>query len=527
MQHNTYGGKEILMIQKNMKERGYSSHLRRFRKGRQVIAFLIFLCMGFSLASCKGGKGEVLVSYKKGKIKGKITRSDLQRIMFLRYSSLRKDDITVKLQTSILKDYASAKLIRLEAPELGLLDDPEYREGTLLSDEKAKIAAYSYHIQKKADKTMRFHFMEIQFLYLEKKKDDKGELLPGGARVEEAERILQVLNDPKTSDTKVEEEIYKQSEHPRYRLVGGYLAPICTSCSDVPLKDIVEQLRVTVKGKFIKTSLPEGSAVWLVRKVKEYEVKKQGISKYLEKYYKKAASIARKYTADLSPAEKSQSFIRQLLMDEKDIKSLAEGKMERLVSTEKRELLPNRLFEIRDKRNYSLNEIVGSESQIVTAPSLDTVLFSVGSKTYSYAEVLERMGGRDNAPKSFPEQMSLTRSVIIPVALLSNESFFEDVKKNPDYAFVRDYLESNILLLLHIKKRAGGEPKVTEQEILEKYNKDKDVLYSADSFAKVKDTVRRRLLRDKYDQVVDKIQKELYKKYNLEIKSDRLKESKV
>ena len=245
----------------------------------------------------------------------------------------RRETNSTDLQQRVLKSYLFSQLIAHEAgPEIQ--QSKQYQKQALFLKEKAMLSAYELYLREK-EENFRFDFIEMQLIFLQKgkEKEKSKSAANENSRLKEAQKLLSKLNSPQMSDADIEEQVYQISEHPRYRLQGGYLDPVCISCSANPLDDIMEEIKKAKPAKFIVVDRP--NALWLLRVIKKYTIDEDDIQEKLESFYRKRARVARKYVAKLPPNAPERKQLQDWFNQEK-MESLAKQSSQWLLQKEKR-----------------------------------------------------------------------------------------------------------------------------------------------------------------------------------------------
>ena len=489
------------------------------------------------LLGCDSG-GEVLASYEKDQKTYEVERRQLRWLIKMQNQNTRTQKPSTDMQQQVLKSCLFSQII---AHELGpeIRQSRSYQEQTLFLKEKAKLAAYEIYLREKGE-NFRFDFIEMQLIFLSKEKKEKSESkAKENSLSKERQQLLSKLNSPEMNDADIEEQVYQISEHPRYRLQGGYLDPICTSCNTNPIGDIMEDIEKAKPGKF--TVIYRSNALWFLRIIKRYTVDEDEIQERLESFYRKRARVGRKYIAKLPPTSPQRKQL-QTWFDQKKMESLAKQSSQWLLQKEKNSFALSKLNEIRREGKYSLYEAgklntrpeAQTKKKAKITYTLDTPLYSLNGKDYKYGDLQREIAilQKDSQTqkikeiKDIAQQLRIMHTLLLPLRILGKEEDFQKAMQSRIHDFIYGFIKNRVLTLSYYEQeREKIQPK--QSDVLKNYKENKEIRYKGKSRKEALDLIRKELKQSLFVQWQKKKQKELSKKYKLSIKNELLKADKV
>ncbi|MCR9144453.1 MAG: hypothetical protein NXI24_19600 [bacterium] len=485
-----------------------SSHRFHFLSGASRVGVAI---LALSLFAACGNGGEVLATYKGGEV----TRAELRNMFSMIYGPEAQSQATIDQQNQLITNYSLMKIAAIEAREQKLDETDDVRNRTVLKKLQSQLFAYNTHLRNNAD-DVELSFIEMQFVYLP--------VRAGGAdnteaRDAEAEELLAKLNEVKDDSAALEELIYQRTEHQRYKWLGGYLDPHCTSCRPNPLSFLTDPLKESEEGTFIKINSPE--AIWLIRKYRAYERSLDDLDGIFENYHTRTMRIAKNRRGELPEAEQQSPVFQQIIMDEAAIETLAKQQTDRLKRTETNGILTNRLNDLRESKKLEL--LPPSRVQGEADPAAfqeDTALFTIGERTYTYGDLNKALG---EAAGDVPlkEKLQILNSLIVPMVLLEDESDYQAVEGNDDYEFMMTLRENEALASTYYSKNQP-EVKVSEEQIIEQYNIGRQNRFKGQSLGQARAAIRANLEGSQRQAGQMKVQGELTQKYDLKIMREKL-----
>ena len=479
-----------------------------------IFGALVLTLSLFVFATACNGDGQVIATYEGGEV----TRGELRSMFDMIFGPEAAEQATIDQQNQLITNYALMKIAAQEAQKQGLAESDDVRNRTVMKEQQSQLFAYNTYLRDSVDDA-KLKFIEMQFVYLPIRANAGG-TNDAEAREAEAADLLAQLNKIKDDSAALEDMIYQRTEHQRYKWLGGLLDPHCVSCRPNPLNFLTDPLKDAKEGEFVQIKSPE--AIWLIRKVREYERSLDDLNDIFLDYHTKTMRIAESRRANLPEAERNSPVFQQIMMDEAAIKTLAEQQADRLKRTETNNLLTNKLNELREQKKLEL--LPPSRPQ--TEPTAedykdDTAMFTIGERTYTFGE-LNKALGTAAAAVPIKEKLQILNSIVVPMVLLEGESDFADVKGNDAYEFMLKLRENEALASAYYSKNQPSTA-VSEAQIAEQYNIGRQNQFKGKSLAEVRDAIRSNLEGSERQAAQMKVQGDLTQKYKLEIKRDLLK----
>ena len=500
------------------------------RKG--FFCSLLLLALSLSLfAGCDKGD-EVLASYEKDQKTHTMRRQELRWIIKMQNQGSKTQKPSTALQQQILKSYLFSEVIAQEKAEEAQ-ESEYYQKQAIFLEEKAKLASYELYLREEGE-SLHFEFLEAQIVFFPKDKSESG--AKEAALSKEKEALLKELNSPKLNDEDIEDKVYQISEHPQYRLQGGYLDPMCISCATNPFSDMMKEIEKAKANKFIAIHRP--NAIMFLRVIKRYTIDEDEVKDKLESFYRKRARVARKYINKLGAAGSPQRARLADWFKQDKMEELAEQQANWLLKKEKASYTTSKINELRKKRKYKVHE--AGQLQADFGPQkvkkdivykADTPLYSLDSKDYSYGDLQKEIEElqknlKTKEPLDEKQKIRIMRAFLIPLRLLEEEKDFQKLMEGPLYKFVYNFIKNRLITLSYYDKERN-KIEVSQAEVLKNYQKNKDTLYKGRKRAEALKLSRAELQRALFSKWQKEKQEELSKKYKFRIKSKLLKADKV
>lgn len=494
-----------------------------------TVIFCALLSTSLLFISCNSDD-EVLASYEKEQKIHTINRRQLRWLLKMRAQNAKSKKASTDLQQKALKSYLFSQILAHEI-DPKIRQSKQYQRQVLFLKEKAKLSAYELYLREK-DESLQLDFIEAQFIFLRK---EKGKSKDSHKGQKEAENLLQKLNSKQMSSSDIEEQVYQISEHPRYRLQGGYLDPICVSCSANPLRDVMEEIKKAKPAAFIMIQRP--NAFWLLRVIKEYSVDEDEVQEKFETFYRKRARVARKYLGKLgSNALQKREF--QSWFNQKEMEKLARQTSEWLLQKEKNSFVFSKLNKLRKKRKYtiypaakisSISKAGGGRSEKIKYRE-DTPLYSLDGKDYKYGDLqreIKKIHKDEGAEiQGLARELRIMHALLIPLSLLEKEEDFQKAMKSGFYDFVYSFIKTAALTLAYYQQEKE-KIELSQTEVLKNYKEYKETHYKGKTKKETLKLIRRSLKQKIFEQWKKKKQAELSKKYKLVIENKLLKADQV
>ncbi len=479
----------------------------------------LFACAALlAFTTACGGAGEVLATYKGGEV----TRGEVRDMFSMIYGPEAQSQATIDQQNQLITNYALMKVAALEATEQGLDSSDEVKNRVAMQETQSHLFAYNTYLRDNADE-IELRFIEMQFVYLPVRKSG-AETDDSAAREAEAAELIQKLNELKDQPAELEDLIYQRTEHQRYKWLGGFLDPHCTSCRPNPLSFLTDPLKEAEEGVFIQVKSPE--AIWLIRKYRDYERSLDDLDGIFKNYHERTMRIAKNRRGQLPEAERDAPVFQQIIMDDAAIENLSKQQTDRLKRTETNGILTNQLNDLREEKKLELlppSRVQGEPPEDAYTDGI--ALFTMGegesASTYTYADLNKELGPAA-AAVPLTEKLQILNSLIVPMALLNGEADFEDVKGNDDYEFMMKLRLNEALASAYYSKNQPP-VEVSEAQIAEQYNIGRQNRFKGQSLAQARESIKAGLESSQRQESQMKVQGELTQKYELKIMREKLK----
>ncbi len=499
-----------------------------------VFFFYIVLLFFLLLPHCNDDK-TVLGSYKKDGATLSINRQELGWLLSLQANGdFDGKKPSTDVQQKVLKSYLRIQIAynKIEQKKIKeeIENSPIYKNRSLLLEERMKLAAYETFLREEKE-GIRYEFIEPQLVYLAFPKNETSPQKGGTEKMskkiasymKKTNEILSQLNSSQLTEQDKEKKIYQISEHPRYRLQGGYIDPICTSCATNPFSEFIDALEKVEMGKFVQIRQP--NSIWLLRVVKKYTIEKDQIEDRFETFYGKTTRIAKKYIKLLPEGDPSQSYLKQIALTQKQIEDISSQKAKRISQNEKKNLIFSKINKLKKKNKYILHKagnvnLTKTKEEKITYKD-DTPLYSINGKKYLYDQLRKNFTATKESLSKIDQQLQLMHNIIIPLALLEKEESFQKNMRSDLYKFIRDFIQKQILVTAYYTKKRN-EIKISASDIQAKYQTYKNGRYADISKKIALDNIRKEMQQTTFTKWLQEEQKKETKKYNLIIQNDLL-----
>ena len=494
--------------------------------------FLVILILLSVFSKCND-ENQVIANYEIDNKKGTFIRKQLRWLVQLQAQRLQGRKATTEEQQQLVKAYLFSKLIAHDIDTDSLIKSDLYKEQSFLLKERVKLTAYELYLRN-LDQDLEYKFIETQVLFLKKDEKDTKE------KDKEADELIIELNSDKISDNDVIEKIYQRSENPSYKLQGGYLEPICTSCGRSSFHDFIEKLNKSKPGKFIK--IDQGPFIWIIRIAKKYSIDEDDIQDKLESFYRKLARVSRKYINKLPKNDPERKKLSQLFEQDK-MENLAKQKSERFIKQAKQSYLQHKISQLRESNNFSLSEefknfsLANANKDAKKSKqklSNDSLLYTLDGKKFLYRDLKAKIEIINNNAgtvvkqkiKGVEKELQILNGLLIPLALLEKVNEFKTFETNEIYKFIDQLIRNKILKdIYYIEERKDS--KIDEAEVQKRYLAGKKTRFKNQPTKVAKEMLRRELRQSSFLNWEKKKQKELSTKYKLKINNNLLKSDEI
>ena len=477
---------------------------------------LASLFLALLALSCGPSPSEVLATFNGGRV----SRSEMRRLMVLALGPDARDKASVELQTAKLRQIALMKIVALEFQKEGPPKDFLTKKEKLkhLYDLEAQQLSYSYELKQDAQ-DFGIPLVELQFLFL---RQDTG----APSREDEARAYLEQLNSAKKQMTsaEIEDFIQKKSEHGRYKWIGGYVEPFCLICdSRSPLLGIpsseIEKILEKSDAKFVLLSRPGGYLI--LRKIASEEIALEDLEDYQLRYFRKTMRLANHYAQHAPPPEKAAARRAAIAQNDEQLERAnyqiaqrAKDQYLQAITRIRVEKLRRRLhfeWKLKDPQSYA--------SLLKPDAPDDLVLFSIQSKPYTKKDLdsdLKNLGLAEESPASLS---SIINGILIPYKLLMHDPDFRDSKATENFQFFRKLIELREANKAYFARLP--EPRISEKEIRDFYKKQKGI--NKPLTKELKKQIKGFLLNKARNKQAQTRSQELAASYQLTIKTKLLK----
>ncbi len=484
------------------------------------IIFLFFLLV---FASCSK-KEEILVEIKNNERIETIKRKDLQFVAHL--NQLETKQLSIAVQSQILEELAFLTVGELEQKSNeNIYDQKEIKKNLFFSDKKAFLNAINFVIQKKfSDYT--YHFITFRLLFLKKNQDFN--------REEEANAILNELNAT-TKEEELEKIFFEKNENIRYKILAGYVEPFCYNCGQNPIQNLIEPLLNEKENKFILVSDPNG--YWILKKLDQKQIKESKISSLYEDYYKKTQFIARKFfnnqnlTKDFTETD-LKNLKQQILIENSKINEISKEHANHQIKILKKSSFNIHLQELQKKQNFSIEEetLKKLNENPLNQWNPDDVLFQLNQKTYRISDFYQQIqqAGLQLDDFSKEELLNLIFQVFINYEILKTSPYAKEAEEEAKVFLdlIQKQVYTNFYIRLQMANLDVSEDEITKYYELRKNNEFK-VNQRILPLNEVYNRIQQTLLLEKRQKKVVEVKDRLFKKYQVKIYKERLKEGSI
>ncbi|MBX7057488.1 MAG: hypothetical protein K1X75_05435 [Leptospirales bacterium] len=472
------------------------------------------LCCLLLIAGACVRAGETLAEFQGGSIE----RRDLRYLLRLYHGQQAEAESSTEEQDRLLRAYALQRIASQAAESAGLQNSAEFKRSQTILESRARLLAANLRlIESFADRKLKFY--EMQFLLL------AAAPTPGSSatRLQEAKDLLQQLDRIQDKDQEVEDLISRKTDQTTYRYLGGYIDPHCVSCQPNMLSFLTDKLKDAAEKKFVIVETP--TAIYLIRKYREYEMEPDEVRQRYQSFYNRVNTVALRLTGGLSQAQRQQpemqALLGQIMMPEAQRNEMAKQQAERIMVQEGRNPLNSRMMSLRETLPVELAPALQGESAApFAALADDAMLFKVGDRIFTRGELRQRL--KDAGPLTPEQELQALTNVILPEAVLAQDSEFASIEESDEYRFALEYYRCGALEQAYYQQELHPAA-VTETQIVEWYNLRRQQSYANKSLAEVRASIRAQLENDERQRAIQELQQKLAEKYNLAVQRDRLK----
>ncbi len=528
--------------------RSPKTYFKKNQASLVYLAYSVITLLTLSLFVQCDKSNQILVSYEKDGQSKAITRQELRWLISLQNKNPGKKP-SIEFQQQLLKNYSFSLFLSQEVNPKNLEENEKYKVSSQFLNEKIKLAAYELYLHQQ-DKNINFDFVEIQLIFLRnqsQKEEKKNTSAKPSSRLQEAQMLANDLNtivlgkkengnieatrkNIEATSEDIEEKIYQVSEHPIYRLQGGYIDPICTSCAKNPLQDLNEIIKKAKLGKFFVT--PQNNTILIVRVIKKYSIDQDDLLTTFETFFRKTSRTGRRYVAKSPQGSINQQQLRQIVLQQSQIEELAKRKTDWLINQESRNRLLSKVNQIKKEKGYILKK-AGQMNQ--GKPALaqidyksDTVLYSLNNKDYTYGslekqiKVARKQQKQPSTELQTIEKLRIMHGIFLPIAILQDQKDFQASQKHKVFDFMSSYIKNRTIAVVYYDQQKKH-LNIKKDEVLRYYKQNQKSRYASLKQKNALKVVRQDIERIKLRDLLKQRQIELAKKYKLVIKNELLK----
>lgn len=482
---------------------------------------IIFLL--FAILACSKQE-EVLVEIKNNDTIETIKRKDLRFVSHL--NQLEKKELSIAIQNQILEELAFITIGELEQKaNQKAYEEKEIKKNLFFSDKKAYLNAINYVVQNKFSDFV-YKFIIFRLLFLKKNPDFN--------REEEANALLKELNAT-TKEEELERIFFEKNENIRYKILAGYVEPFCFNCGQNPIQNLLEPLLNEKENKFILVT--DSNGYWILKKIELKEIKESKIANLYEDYYRKTQFIARKFfnnqnlTKDFAEKE-IQSLKQQTLIEDSKIKEIAHQHSNHQIKMLKRASLELHLQEMQKNHNFNLDQ---NTLKKLSETSLEQwnpewVLFEYNQKLYRISDFYQEIQKSNLQMSDFSKEeiMNLLMQVYVNYEVLKLSPYVKEAEEVAKIFF--DLITKQVYTNLYIRLQLAN-LQVSEDEIKKYYELRKNNEFKTNErilpLNVVYNKIQQTLLTEKRQKKITEVKDQLFKKYQVKIYKERLKEGKI
>lgn len=461
---------------------------------KKILCIFIILLIG-SVLGCKR-EGDILATYKDGSI----TRGDFYK--WIEARRFTKD--------SVIKSKASQK------------DKLEKMAVELITIAKAKEAGFDKTEEIQVHKDIAAESLLMQKLY-NKEIKEKAQFKEPAVRIRQILiRVKDFEVDPKQKNKRVN--LSKQELEKR------------NAEAVAKAKEIIEKLK---KGENFEQLATQHS--------EDFSKKKGGDIGYITRDMMPpdftAAAFSLKEGEFTKEPVKTSTGIYIIKVEEKE--ELTEKNTEKIIK-DKGQAMRIKSAMLRNYSKNYIDKLMGAsdvkifENKALSRNNAD-VLFKVGDKNFTISDLTKRIelrqfGGLGNKQKTNitdDQRKSLAKNYF-QYEVLKRDAIAKGIDKDPEYMKEMQIRLDGIIAREYMEKILGKEVKVTQQEIREEYDKNKDNRYfkmvnqgknrvkQPEPFANVKDRIEKNLISTKKVENRKEWTKQILQEYNYKVDESEL-----
>ncbi|MBW7858592.1 MAG: hypothetical protein H3C43_09960 [Leptonema sp. (in: Bacteria)] len=429
-----------------------------------------------------------------------ITRGDLKKFIFASQGQIDDSQLSVTVQDNILQNISLLFSAAAAAKSESIDKTEAYTKNLVFMDRRSLISGFDLYLKMNGS-SHKFTMMDLQILFLSPNNSDK------------ADELLQKLNSAK-NDSEIQEIMFASNENEQYRVQAGYIDPFCISCAQNPLSDITDTLKDKTDKKFIKHESIQG--VWLLRNLKVKEVTTSSLERVFIDFQLRAQKARNDYNQKLSSNKVA-------VMTDDEIKAYAKDYASHQIRQETSNALRTEIDQLRQNHTITFNNNQSKEEKWASIPEDTAIILSIDDTKYHYSDFKKELEGFDfNADQQF----DLFIHIYVPSELLKKSKNYTTVAKSGQIEYIHQLYIQGLLAQLYLNQRLS-KVTVTDEDIQQQYQLRQFNEYKGKSLAQVKDEIVLGLTQEKQQSAQVSIKQDLFKKYNVVIERDKLKDGQL
>lgn len=465
--------------------------------------YVLFVLSLLVLTSC--GDRQRLASFQDTDGKPtSITRGDLKSFILATQGHIDESQLTVSVQDNILQNIALLKTAAITAKAESIDKSEAYTKNLIFMDRRSLISGTDLYLKKNSS-SHKYKMIELQILFLSPENSDK------------ADTLLEKLNSAK-SDSEIDEIMFASNDNPQYRMQAGNIDPLCISCSENILTDITDTLKDKTDKKFIKHDSRQG--IWLIRNLKVKEVNESSLERIYVDFQLRAQKARASYNQRTGSANQEN---QALIMTDDEIREYAKDYASHQVRQETSNALRSEMNKLRESYKVTFADNQTQTEKWTSIPEENAIILSIGDQKYHYSDFKKELGTFNyNAD----QQYDLFMMVFLPSELLKKSSVYNSVKKSGEIEYIHELYIQGLLAQMYLNQQLS-KVKVSDEDIEQQYNLRRFNEYKGKTLSQVKDEIVIGLTQEKQQTESNNIKQELFKKYNVVIERDKLKDGKL
>ena len=465
--------------------------------------YVLFVFSLLVLTSC--GDRQRLASFQAADGKAtSITRGDLKNFILATQGHIDDSQLTVSVQDNILQNIALLKTAAMTAKAESIDKTEGYTKNLIFMDRRSLISGTDLYLKKNSS-SHKYKMIELQILFLSPENSDK------------ADALLEKLNSAK-SDSEIDDIMFASNDNPQYRMQAGNIDPLCISCSENILADITDTLKDRTDKKFIKHDSMQG--IWLIRNLKVKEVNESSLERIYVDFQLRAQKARASYNQKIGSTNQEN---KAMIMTDDEIKAYAKDYASHQARQETSNALRSEMNKLRESYKVTFADNQTQTEKWAKIPEENSIILSIGDQKYHYSDFKKELGTFNY---NVDQQYDLFIMVFLPSELLKKSKVYNSVKKSGEIEYIHELYMQGLLAQMYLNQQLS-KVKVSDEDIQQQYNLRRFNEYKGKTLSQVKDEIVLSLTQEKQQTESNNIKQELFKKYNVVIERDKLKDGKL